>query len=187
MPSACNPGDFGWQLATGPLDPKWNLDSGEWRPQGSSARPGTYYVRGNARLDATPGTGVPPNTYRVTVITTGYIYATGSHLAAANYTAAAPNINPLGSPPNVLFVAGTDLKIDSPHIYNSLMLAHEQLDLGGSTTVSEGAFVIENGGVTSLYVTSSRVSGGSLTVTYNCGLLAPGLIGSPTVLGWMRL
>lgn len=151
----------------------WRYTSGttaEWQFSGSADNVnGTYYFEGDARLSGSPGSTANP--WVTTLIATGNIIITGGPEIQTSLT-------------DTLFIAGRDIDIHGNPgntVFNGLIGAHEQFNLGSNVTVN-GFLIAEDADSVSSLVTSNTVSGGP-TINYNCGSNPP-LQGPIQMLSW---
>jgi hypothetical protein len=151
----------------------WRYTSGttaEWRFNGSAGQVnGTYYFEGDATLSGNPGS--PQNPWVTTLLATGNIIITGGPRVQTSVT-------------DTLFIAGRDIDIHGNPgntVFNGLIGAHEQFNLGGNVTVN-GFLIAEDAEAVSSLVTSNTVSGGP-TINYDCGSNPP-LQGPIQILSW---
>ncbi|MBZ0170539.1 hypothetical protein MELA_00011 [Candidatus Methylomirabilis lanthanidiphila] len=151
----------------------WSFSAGtpaQWQFSGTSGHVnGTYYFEGNVRLSGSPGSTANP--WVVTLIATGNIIITGGPTVQTSMT-------------DTLFIAGLDIDIHGnpgSTVFNGLIGAHEQFNLGGNMTVN-GFVLAEDAGSASGLVTSNTASDGP-TINYNCGSNPP-LRGPLQILSW---
>jgi hypothetical protein len=141
-----------------------------WALRGDDVTAGTYYVEGNVVIAGNPGsTG---EAVALSIIAEGFIAVSGR-----------PRVQP-DAPGGVLFLAGTDLKIDGllrATTREALILVREQCAITGSSTIS-GQILVEGAADDSPLVTGNLLSGG-LTVVYNGSLPARDF----AVSGWRRV
>jgi hypothetical protein len=144
----------------------WDFDSatGGWnRTSNSITGPGTYYVQGPVSVSGSPGSAKDP--FVLSIIAEGSISLSGS-----------PSLQP--DTPELLFVTDGDLKIIgdtdveldglTPLQVQGKMLAHEQIELGGTANVY-GQIIAEDAANNSNVVTGNTIHGNP-TITYNGGL-----------------
>jgi hypothetical protein len=127
----------------------------------------------NVTMSGSPPTG-PPGTpaWKVTVIAQGYIDISGN-----------PNIRAADGKQNLLFVAGSDIKIggtlNSTYVGGAVLAAHEQIGIGGNATIT-GLLLAENASHLETLVTATSVSGNP-NITYNGLPTPPGIWRLPIV------
>ena len=136
----------------------WQRVGARWKLSGNTGYDGTYYIEGSAEIVGGPGSEIAP--WRVSIIATGNIKIAG-------------NPYMLPETPDLLFVAGRDIKIGaaSTQHYEGVILAHEQVEIGGTPTI-EGAIIVENAENLSNLVRDSDVVGNA-TISYSGSLLPP--------------
>ena len=136
----------------------WQHVGSRWKLAGNTGYDGTYYMEGNVEIVGGPGNAANP--WRVSIIATGNIRIAG-------------NPYMLPETPDLLFVAGRDIKIGaaSTQHYEGVILAHEQVEIGGTPTI-EGAIIVENAENLSNLVRDSDVVGNA-TISYSGSLLPP--------------
>lgn len=126
----------------------------------------------NVSISGSPPTGLPGSTWKMTVIAEGYIDASGN-----------PTVQAADSKQNLLFVAGTDIKIGgsltSTLVGGGVLAAHEQIKISGNGVVT-GFFLAENAAHTQTLVENTVISG-NITITYNGLPPPPGLWRLPIV------
>ena len=136
----------------------WQRVGGRWKLAGSTGYDGTYYMEGDVEIVGGPGSEANP--WRVSIISTGDIKIAG-------------NPYMLPDTPDLLFVAGRDIKIGAAATqhYEGVMLAHEQIEIGGSPSIN-GAVIAENAENLSHLVRDNDIRGNA-TITYSGSLLPP--------------
>ena len=136
----------------------WQRVGSRWKLSGNTGYDGTYYIEGSAEIVGGPGSEANP--WRVSIIATGNIKISG-------------NPYMLPETPDLLFVAGRDIKIGaaSTQHYEGVMLAHEQIEIGGTPLIA-GAMIAENAENLSNLVRNNDIRGNA-TITYNGNLLPP--------------
>lgn len=144
----------------------WDFDSGTggWsRTSNSNTGSGTYYVQGPASISGSPGSSKDP--LQISVIAEGSISLSGS-----------PSLQP--ATPDLLFVTDGDLKIIgnteieldglSSLEVDGKMLAHEQIEIGGTSNL-HGQLIAEDATNNDNLVTFNHIHGNA-TITYDGGL-----------------
>ena len=144
----------------------WSFDSGsgEWSFAGTPPT-GTYYVQGSVSITGNNGSAGSP--LQITIIAEGSINISGNQDLVPNTT-------------DLQFVTDADLNIRGSFdtYVQGQFLVHEQVALGGNTTII-GQIIAENAAAVSTLVTASSISG-NVNITYNGGLGTA----TYTVSGW---
>ncbi|CAI2718828.1 pilus assembly PilX family protein [Nitrospina watsonii] len=168
-------------------DGSWNgwdyVGSGRWVVSGSTAPPdGMYYVDGDVNISGNPGTTANP--WATSIVTEGHIEISGNP-AFSNYK----DPNAAEGIQNLLFVAGTDLKINGNpgQTYEGVMYAGEQASFAGNPDVN-GVLMIQNNASSDGLVSENNISGNP-TITYNGSLSTPFATGGMelTTLAWQEM
>ena len=138
----------------------WDFSAPKWTFSGSSTIDGMFYIDGDAVISSSP------NNWTTTFVATGYIEISGTP-EILNYK---DSNDPVGVQ-NLLFVAGTDLKINgnASQSFEGVMAAKEQLQVSGNPALN-GAIIVEDASATSGLVTTTEISG-SMSITYTGGLV----------------
>ena len=126
----------------------------------------------NVSMSGSPPTGPPGTTWKVSVIAEGYIDISGN-----------PNVGAADGKQNLLFVAGSDIKIGggltSTFVGGGVLAAHEQISISGDLTIT-GLLLAENASHLETLVTATSVSGNP-NITYNGLPTPPGIWRLPII------
>lgn len=154
----------------------------QWRMADASAPAGTFYVEGDVLVSGDTG-NAPGTAWTATLIAADVQPPAASTRGGNVIVSGNPRL--VAHLPDVALAADRDIAISgSPAgTYTGMLLAHEQIDIAGTATIT-GAVFAENADTLGSSVTGpgSRISG-STTITYDCGAIAP-LDGPLTIVAW---
>lgn len=166
----------------------WKFAGDKWTTEGDfGVVEGDLYFKGqygNVSVASNPGTASDP--WEISILADGYIELAGTPIIA-NYIDPDDPVNVQ----NILFVAGTDIKINGNvnQTFRGLIWAAEQFMITGNPSL-EGAIVSggqDNSATNNSDLVAENTISGSAVVNYDGGLRIPiggGAAGIVTVLSW---
>lgn len=155
-----------WKMIANAKNPKvWNgwtmpKKSSYWTMGEDVTINGSFFVEGDVTISGDPGD--PGDRWETTIIATGFIEIAGNPIVEPN-PANAPELQ------GILFIAGTDLKINGnpDQEFAGILAAHEQIDISGAPNFN-GCIIAENAASNGEAVKDNKVGGDMFLSCNDC-------------------